>query len=120
MGNAFFNSLKWAISVSFIIGGIACINFAEKTESAGTLILAVFSFGGAYIMSTSWRNLPWKAVVTSIVFVALCGVATHHVPQFLWDFFRIPITMDYYMLWCLLSVSAGIPLMTILLFYFEE
>jgi len=120
MGTAFFQSIKWGISTAFIIGGIACLSYAERMESSVPLMFGVLSFGGAYIMSTSWRSLPWRAVAISLVFVILWGLASHHVPQFMWDFFRIRIAMDYFFIWGLLAVSTGIPVMTFLFFYFEE
>jgi len=120
MGDAFFKSLKWVLSAALIIGGIACISYAESRGSAVPLMLAVFSFGGAYILSSSWRSLPWKAVVLSILFVIGLGVLARYVPDLMWVALGRRVDMDYFMIWVLMAAGLGVPLMTVLFHYFEE
>src|SRR5689334_18371785 len=73
MGDYFFKALKWAIFVSLIIMGIAILNWVEQGDIR-PIILAVFSLGGAYILSGPWRRLPPIPMIISIVLVLALGL----------------------------------------------
>ncbi|GJL85164.1 MAG: hypothetical protein DHS20C02_09390 [Micavibrio sp.] len=120
MGESFFQTLKWFISTAFIIGGIAALSAAERTGSIPPLMLAIFSFGGAYIMSGSWRALPGKAIFISFVFVGLCGVAARYVPGIMRVDFGIRLDINFYYIWLGLVFFIGLPLMTVLFRKMQE
>ncbi len=120
MGESFFQALKWFISVAFIIGGVAGLNAAESAGSVEPLMLAVFSFGGAYILSGSWRALPGKAIVISFLFVGFCGFAARYVPGIMRVDFGVRLDVNFYFIWLGLVFLTGIPLMTVLFDKFDQ
>ena len=120
MGESFFQALKWFIAVAFIIGGIAGVNEAESVGSVRPLMLAIFSFGGAYIMSGSWQAIAGKAAVISLVFVMFCGVTAHYIPGILYVNFDIRLDMNFYFIWLGLIFFAGIPFVTVLFHKLNE
>lgn len=121
MGEYFFQALKWFISVGFIIGGIAAMNIAEQRAITEPIILAVFSFGAAYIMSSSWRKLNGKAIVISIVYVLACAYGARYVPSIMRVYAGIRIHhIDYYFIWLGLVFFPGIPFMMLMFSRFRN
>lgn len=110
MGEIFFKAMKWVLFVSFIIGGIAIIRQIER-QGVEVSILAVFSFGAAYIMSGPWRKLPPKPMTLSVVLVALLALAAQYLPYYLYIYTGERITINFYWLWIILTAVIGAPVM---------
>ncbi len=120
MGEAFFQALKWFISAALIIGGIGWITTAESSGEPMRVMLAIASFGFAYIMSGSWRSLPSNAGIISVVFVLTCGFFTRYLPGFAYVNFGIALTANFYLLWVGLLFFIGIPFMMFVFHKFNE
>ncbi len=120
MGDSFFQALKWSISAALIIGGIAALAAAERSGSLQPFILAVISFGGAYVMSGSWRKFPGKAVIVSLVFALLTGVAARYLPGYAYVYLNTSLATNVFFLWALLVFIVGVPFMTIVFYIFGD
>jgi hypothetical protein len=110
MGELFLKALRWALFVAFIIGGIAAFNYLEK-YGMKTGFLAVCSFGGAYLMSGPWRKLPPKAMVLSILLVAVLAWLADKLPNMYYNFTGNIVYDNFYIVWLGLVFMLGVPAM---------
>lgn len=119
MSDSFLKALKWFLFIVFIIGGIAAVSAVEK-YGVQPLMLAVFSFGGAYLMSNSWRKLPARAMVISTILVAVLGFVADYVPEFAAVFLNQFVDMNFYLIWICLTLVVGVPFMMFIFYKYDE
>ena len=119
MSDSFLKALKWFLFIVFIIGGIAAVSAVEK-YGVQPVMLAVFSFGGAYLMSNSWRKLPRQAMVTSTILVAVLGFVADYTPEFAAVFLNQFIDMNFYLIWICLTLVVGVPFMMFIFNKYDE
>lgn len=119
MGDSFLKALRWFLFVVFVIGGIAAIVAVEK-HGVQPLMLAVFSFGGAYLMSGPWRELPREAMIASILAVAGLAWLADQLPEILYVYQGILLDMNFYFIWIGLVFGIGVPLMTFMFYKYGE
>ena len=110
MGEVFFKSLKWFLFVTFFIGGVASIRMIEVLGFE-TAILAVFSFGAAYLMSGPWRSLPKFPMALSIILIAAGAYAAQYILHYIYIYFGIRLNFNYYTTWIGLMFFVGTPVM---------
>ena len=75
------------------------------------MMLAVFSFGGAYLMSNSWRDMPAKAMILSILWAAFSALLASRLPNMAYNMAGIIIPYHFFYIWIGLSFFPGVPIM---------
>lgn len=119
MGDLFFRSLKAFIFCACIIGGIGTFVAVEE-GNIKPLIISVFSFGGAYLMSAVWRGIQSKGAVSAVAMVVVGAIVAQHLPAFAYASFGYEIYLNYYFIWMGLMLFPGIPILMFIFKNFSE
>lgn len=120
MIDLFFKSVKWFFFIGFIIGGIAAFVFFQEGDIK-PLILAVLSFGGAYLMSNSWRDMPTKMTIACIVWVLGSALLAFKLPVILYEAAGIVVVQyNFFIRWAAVSFFPGVPVMMYIFRAFDE
>ena len=120
MSEAFLKSLKWyVLAISVIIGASAFI-VSNDTGSIKPVMIGIVGFGVAYIMSYFWTEFREKVLFFSIVtFLGLSFLAPS-VPDAVYVLFGHRMApMDPYYLWAMTVAALGIPIMTIVFYFYD-
>jgi hypothetical protein len=119
MAESFLKALRWFIFIACIIAGVAAFNQLE-VQGMKVGILVVVSFGGAYIMSKPWRQLPPKAMVLSVLAVAALAALANVLPGLYLDHYGTRMYDNFYFVWLGLVLVLGVPFMMFVFDRYDE
>ena len=120
MSEAFLKALKWYVLVICVIVGASAFIISDQTGSIKPVMIGVLGFGVAYVMSYFWSEFREKLLFFSIVVFLGLSFATSYVPDALFILFayKMPPTNPYF-LWAMTTGVAGIPIMTVVFYFYD-
>lgn len=104
----------------FIIIGTMCFFLASEEDNIRPVWVGVMSFGLVFIILSVWKTMRNKVLLITLILIVGLSFVAKYLPFWLFDATGIVINMNYYILWALLVMFIGIPVMTVAFDKYEE
>lgn len=122
MSSAFLRSIKWVCVVLCIIGGIYGFHLAETQGHVRPMMISVVCLGIVYLMNKFWSQLSKIVLLFSSVFVLVLAFIAQdqYGPILFYDLTGTVPPQDYFANWALCVLFIGLPVMTIVMFFYGD
>lgn len=104
MGEIIPKVIRWALSVFFLLFGVACVALARNGET-WTLIFGIFSFGVVYIQNNKKNKMPKEVMIASVIILATAAFLAKELHRI--DIF--PYNGGFFTAWIGWALTLGIP-----------
>ncbi len=116
MGDIFFRALKTSLLLISIVAGIAFIYMTQEHGIKPSMFI-VLSLGLGFVFSKPFRSLPTYSMVSIIVVTLALGFLSKYLPMLMFmaanEFMGMEyyLDMNFFIIWCLLLLMPGLPLL---------
>ena len=108
MAKIFFKTLRWYISVIFLILGIYGMTALANGDDIRPVALIVVSFGFVFWLSKATYEASKKVFSTGMAILVGCGILSFVLEAYVVSYY---VDIGFYRLWGLLAGVIGFPVM---------
>jgi hypothetical protein len=108
MAKIFFKTLRWYISISFLILGIYGMTELAGGDDIRPLALVIVSFAMVFWFSKATYEASKKVFGTGMAILVGCGIVSYFLGAYVVSYY---VEISFYRLWALLAGMVGFPVM---------
>lgn len=117
MAESFMKALRWYFLTLCLIGGTTAMIVSQEANSPRPIILAVVSYGAAYVMAAFWKDFRGKLLFASLFVFLLISFSVPFIQMGLFILFGFdtsdPTEYSQHGIWAIITGLVGVPLMTL-------
>lgn len=116
----FEKAVRWYLMTIFMVVGSMTFFIASAENSIKPVWIGILCFGVVFIVISVWKTIRNKILFLTFGLVVGLSFAAKYLPLHLYKATGYVLDINYYVLWSLLILVVGIPVMTIAFDKLEE
>ncbi|MCB1782750.1 MAG: hypothetical protein KDI13_02030 [Alphaproteobacteria bacterium] len=120
MSELFLKSLKWYVLALCVVIGTSAFSIADEMKSIKPVIIGIFSYGLAYILSAFWKDFKNRLLLAAIVVFFGIAIITPYLKVIIYILTGWTWDINPYALWAVATGVIGVPVMMFVCRRFDD